>query len=309
MVCGIFNLSDCIMDRFGSFILSIVNAPLIPLLSAIKMLITLPADTGLFFPLWQAIVYVVSTMYGLFIMGAGFNFIISGYNVERREWAKEWLQNTVLMIFCVQASFLIYSAMAEISAGMTAGIVNLIDPTFFLITLDDPASLGLQITLGFAYLIVLFITVIIFSIIYLLASIGVLFAPFGSFFYFIPPLRDIGRFILSMSLFVLFLPFFGSLIILGSSVLLKTTGLSGIKLILVMGAFVLVNILTILASILAVVRAVMGVLNSGIGRSIMFLKGSVLSAIAPKQPEQPSGREQWGKPRYDQPRFDRRYGK
>jgi len=133
----------------------------------------------------------------LFILFAGFNFIISGYNAEKRERAKEWLQNTILMILFVQTSFLVYTVIAELAAGLTSGIVGMIDQSFFLFTLDSLVNVFLQIVLGIFYIIILFITMIAFSINYLLASIGVLFFPFGLFFYFIPPLRDIGRFIIN----------------------------------------------------------------------------------------------------------------
>jgi len=307
MTCGILNLSDCIMNKFGDFILTIVNAPLLPLLNGIKILVTTPVDVSVFSSLWAVIVYVISTFYGLFILAAGFNFIISGYSFEKRERAKEWLQNTVLMILAVQSSFLAYQVMADLASGLTSGVINMIDPNFFLITLNDPVNLGLEIFLGTFYGITLMLTMIVFSITYLLSAVGVLFFPFGLFFYFIPPMKDMGRFIISKLLFVLFLPFFACLILLGAGEIVKLPYFSSIKIMLMIGAFGLVNLLMVLLAVLAVFRAVTTVMNSGVVKGLLFFKGQFLAAaLTPKTEEPRNEREYWGKPRYDRGRG--RYG-
>lgn len=308
MACNLLNLPSCIMDAIGQFILSIINAPIQPFLSAIKLLLTQPANVQVFASLWAVLIYVISIFYGLFILFAGFNLIISGYNAEKRQRAKEWLQNAILMILFVQASFLIYKLVAELAAGITSGVVSMIDPNFFLFTLDSLVNIFLEIALGIFYILVLFVTVVIFAINYLLASIGVLFFPFGVFFYFIPPLRDIGRFIISKLMFVLFLPFFASLVLLGAAELLKVGSFSSIKIVLVIGAFALVNVLMILFAILAVLRGVMGVMRSDMARGMMFLKGHFLigSAMQKPAPDRHNDREYWGKVRKDYPQYERR---
>lgn len=302
MTCGILNLPECIVDQLTSFIQNIVNAPLIPFLDIIRRLLTQPANVSAFGSLWAVIIYVLSTFYGLFIMAAGFNFIISGYNAERRERAKEWLQNVILMIFFVQASFLLYSLVAEMAAGITSGIINMIDPNFFLITIDNTINVGLEIVLGVVYLLTLLITIIALSVNYFLASIGVVFIPFGVFFYFIPPLRDIGKFIISKLAFVLFIPFFASLVLLGVSQLLTLSFFEYLKIVFMISAFMTINILMVILAILAVFRSVMGVLRSDIGRSVLFFKGHLLAGVAAQKPEQPSqynDREYWRKVRKD----------
>jgi hypothetical protein len=306
MVCDLLDLPGCIMDAIGQFFLSIINAPIQPFLSAIKLLLTQPASIDVFASLWGVMVYVISIFYGLFIIIAGFNFVISGYSAEKRTRAKEWMQNVILMVLFVQASFLIYKLIAELAAGVTAGVVGMIDPNFFLFTLDSIVNIFLQIALGIFYMFVLFVTVVVFAINYLLASIGILFFPFGVFFYFIPPLRDIGRFIISKLMFVLFLPFFASLVLLGASELVKVGAFSSIKILLMIGAFSLVNVLMILLAILAVVRGVMGVMRSDIARGVLFLKGNFLLGSALKKPAEPEGREYWGRVRSDYPGYERR---
>ncbi len=276
MECTLFNLPACILEALGEFILSIINAPILPFLNIIKNLLTQPANVQAFASLWAVLIYVISIFYGLFILFAGFNLIISGYNAEKRERAKEWLQNTLLMIIFVQASFLIYKLAAELASGISSGVVQMIDPNFFLFTLDSLANIFLEISLGIFYIIILFITVIAFAVNYLLASIGVLFFPFGLFFYFIPPLRDIGRFIISKLMFILFLPFFASLILLGAAELVKVGNFDMIKIVLMIGAFALVNVLMILLAILAILRAVTGVMRTDAAKGMMFLKGHFL---------------------------------
>jgi len=283
MTCGILNLPDCIIQRFTDFLLSLVNAPLLPLLDALKTFVTQPANVAAFSSLWGVMIAVLSTFYGLFMLAAGFNLIISGHSLERREQAKEWLQNTVLMILCVQASFLIYRLLAELAAGVTSGVVSMIDPSFFLITLDNPVNVGLEITLGMAYVVVLLLTLIVFSINYLLASIGVLFFPFGLFLYFIPPLRAIGRFIINFLTFILFLPFFASIVLLGTAELLKVGAFANVKILLVIGGFMLIDVLMVLLALLAIVKSVMSVLNSSLTRGILFLKGNILAAALPQK--------------------------
>ncbi len=273
------------MEAIGNFILSIINAPILPFLNVIKNLLTQPANIAPFGSVWAVLIYVISIFYGLFILFAGFNFIISGYNAEKRERAKEWLQNTILMMLFVQASFLIYKLMAELAAGIASGVVGMIDPNFFLFTLDNFSNIFLQIVLGIFYVIILFITVVTFSINYLLASMGVLFFPFGLFFYFIPPLRDIGRFVISKLVFILFLPFFASLVFLGGAELVKVGSFDMIKIVIMIGAFALVNVLMILLAILAVFRSVMGVMRSDIAHGLMLFKGHFLISSAMQKPE------------------------
>ena len=107
--CGLTNLAVCIPQKFYEFTLNVVNAPLQPFLDLTKNLLSEPVNIENFIPLWAVIIYIISIFYGLFIIIAGFNLIVSGYSSERRERAKQWLKNVVLMVFFVQASYYIYS--------------------------------------------------------------------------------------------------------------------------------------------------------------------------------------------------------
>lgn len=171
----------------------------------------------------------------------------------------------------------------------------MIDSRFFLLTFDNAVNIGLEIVLGIFYLIILFITMIVFAVIYLFSSIGIILFPFGIFFYFIPPLKDIGRFIINNILFILFLPFFSSIILLGVAELQK--GMASIKIILMIAGFALIDVLLILLAIFAIYRAVNTVRRSDVARATVYIK----QTITPR-PESPrfepriSEREYWHDP-------------
>ncbi len=301
-MCDILDIVDipqCVLDTIIEFVQSAVNAPLVPFLQTIKMLLTQPANISPFGALWAVIIYLISTFYGLFIMFAGLNFIISAYSPERRYRAKEWLQNVILMIICVQASFLIYHLISQLASGLAGAIVGLIDPNFFYITVDGAVSLAFGIALSFAYFVTLLVTIVTLSVNYFLASVGIVFFPFGVFLYFIPPLRDIGKFIISKLMFILLLPFFASILLLGVSVLMDVSGFSGIKVLFMISAFVAVNVLMILLAILAVFRSVMGVMRSDVARGLLFFKGHLAPALSKQEPSPPNERDYYGQFRKD----------
>lgn len=296
-------LVDCLLGAFGDWLVDVINAPVTPFLETIKTLLSAPPSVEAFYSLWVVIVSVISIFYGLFILFAGFNLIVSGGSVERRYNAKQWLQNVLLMVLAVQSSYLLYMVISQLASGLSAGVVSLIDPSFFQFTLDSFTNVALEISLGVIYLFSLNISVLVFAITHIIASVGVLFFPFGLFFYFIPPLRDIGRFIISKLMFVLFLPFFASLILLGSAQLVSVESFGMIKFVLVVGAFQLVNLLMIILAFLAIFRAVMSVLHSDLAKGIMLVKGYFVAALATgsdkKQPAV-SDREFWSKPKTDE---------
>ncbi|MBI4154800.1 hypothetical protein HY498_01800, partial [Candidatus Woesearchaeota archaeon] len=104
----IHDLVAAIFNSLKNFILDILNAPISPLVDFLKSLIQEPINIDLFQRYWEIIVYVISIFYGLILLTAGFNFIVSSYDVIRRERAKEWLKNSVLIIIFVSSSCLIY---------------------------------------------------------------------------------------------------------------------------------------------------------------------------------------------------------
>ena len=266
--CGLTNVATCLPEKFFEFITSVMNAAIQPLLKLVQTLLTEPANVNTFQPLWAVIVYVISLFYGLFFLFAGFNLMISGYDSAKREKAKYWLRNVVLMIIFVQASFLIYSLILELSSLMTAGVINIIDPKFFLMTLDNGLNFGLQLSLLSFYIITMITTIVLLGLRYLFAIIGVVFFPIAMFFYFIPPLQNYGKLITNLLLVIIFVPFFDAVMLFGASALLKIPVFANFKIVLTIVAFTAVNLLMIVLTIFAIIKAATSVLDSDMGKGI-----------------------------------------
>lgn len=266
--CGLTNLATCLPEKFFEFMLSMLGAPIAPLLELIKGLLTEAVNINIFFSLWTIIVYIISLFYGLFFIFAGFNFMISGYNSSRRENAKVWMRNIILMIIFIQGSFFIYDLIIEINALLSAGVIGLIDPNFFLLTADSFASMGLQLSLVIPYLIVLVLTIILLGLRYLLVSIGVVLFPFAIFFYFIPPLQQYGKMILNVLLVVIFVAFFDAVILFGASALIGIPIFANFSIVVAIVAFLTIDLLMIYLVIFALIKSATSVMNSDVGTTV-----------------------------------------
>lgn len=265
--CGLTNLAVCIPEKLYQYTLSIINAPLQPFLELTQNLLSEPVNIETFIALWAIVIYILSMFYGLFILFAGFNFIISGYSTVRREKAKIWLKNIILMIFFVQASYYIYSILLELSSSLTTGVINLIDPNFFLLTIDNYVNIGLELILGIFYLITLVISIILLALRYLIVAIGIIFFPIGLFLNFIPVLKSYGKLIINILMIIIFIPFFHALMLLACSKLVEIPIFANIKILLMIASFSLVNISTILLVLFAVIKSALAILNSDLGRT------------------------------------------
>jgi len=243
--CGILNLATCIPEKMFDFFLNILNAPIQPLLNLVKSLLTEPINVSLFTSLWAIILYTISLFYGLLLVYAGFNFMISGYDAQKRSKAKEWLKNILIMIVLVQASYFLYEIVIDIGSLLTTAIINLIDESFFLITADNLINIGLQFFFAAFYVITLIITTILLAIRYIIVAVGVVFVPLGVFFYFIPPLQDYGKFIFNFLGICIFMTFFDALVFLVCSELTNIPIFADIKILVMIGAFSISNLLMI----------------------------------------------------------------
>ena len=241
--CSLLNLSVCIPQKLFEFFITVINAPIQPLLGLTKSLLTEPINLELFTSLWIIVLYVLSMFYGLLMLYSGFMFIISGYDVAKREKAKEWFRNIFIMIVLVQASYFLYSAIIDINSLLTAGVINMIDQTFFLITADNIVNIGLQFFLGSFYVIALLITTILLTFRYILVAGGVVFVPIGIFLYFIPPVNAYGKLILNFLGICIFVTFFDALILLICSKLIDIPIFQNFKILVMITAFLIINFL------------------------------------------------------------------
>ena len=266
--CGLTNLAVCLPEKFFEYILSIFNAPLEPLLNLTKNLMSESVNIMLFHSFWAVIVYVISLFYGLFFMFAGVNFIISGYDAVKRENAKQWLRDIVLMVLFIQASFFIYALLIDLSARLTGGVLDIIPSEFFLLHAQGVADFGLQLIMLLPYLLVLVITIIFLGLRYLLVSIGVVLFPLAIFFYFIPPLKSYGKLILNILVMTIFITFFNAVILFGASQLMLIPIYQNVSIFLTISAFFTLDLLMIFALLFGIIKSVFSVLDSDIGRNV-----------------------------------------
>ncbi|MBI2449613.1 hypothetical protein HYV49_04930 [Candidatus Pacearchaeota archaeon] len=253
--CGLLNLATCLPEKFFQYLVNIINAPIKPLLSLVKGLLSEPISLSLFVNLWAIIIYLISMFYGLFLLYSGFNFMISGHDVQKREQAKTWLRNIVIMIILVQASFLLYEIAIELSSILTTAVLSLLDKNFFLLTFDNIINIGLQLIFFFVYLLALLLTAIILIIRYVIVAVGVVFFPIGIFFYFIPPLRQYGSLILNFLGIAIFITFFDAIILIGFSKLLGIQLFSSMKILVMISAFLFIDALMFFLMFFSLIKA------------------------------------------------------
>jgi len=181
-------------------------------------------------------------------MYAGLQFLVSGFNVVKREMAKEWLRNTVLMIVFIQASFYLYGLILNISALLTAGILSLVNQDFFLLTADNLPNIGLEFVFTGLYVVFLVISVLFLTIRFLVVTFGIVFVPIGIFCYFIPPLRSYGKLILQLLGMLIFITIIDAIIILSCSQLLNTAIFQDFKILLMIVCLMIIDLVFIILS-------------------------------------------------------------
>jgi hypothetical protein len=243
--CGLLNLATCLPAKFVEYFQQLLNAPLQPLLYLVEDLLVEPVEISLILPVWAIIIYIISMFYGLFFIYSGFSLMVSGYDVEKRVRAKLWFKRIFLMIISVQSSYLIYKLLIEISSSLSISIIKQVSSNFFLLTADSFINLGLSIIFTASYVAILLMTIITLSFRYLLVFIGVVYFPIGLFFYFVPPLKVYGKFIINLFLAMIFFNFFATLVLLISSLLMEVPMFTNFKMLLMLTSFLIVNLMMI----------------------------------------------------------------
>ncbi len=270
--CGLLNLATCLPSKFFEYIATLVNAPLQPLLYVVKGLLSAQVELHLFVSLWAIIIYMLSMFYALLIVYSGFNMMVSGYDVTKREKAKEWLKNIVIMIILVQSSFFIYELVVQLSAIMTSTTLTLVDPNFFLLTLDNLNNIALEIVFFVLYIIVLILTIVMLIARYAIVCIGVVLFPIGIFFYFIAPLRPYGILILHFLAVSILITFFDAIILVGFSKLIAIPLFADTKILVMITAFSCINVLMLFLMFFSIIKAA---LNLGVKVAVIASKLSV----------------------------------
>ncbi len=255
--CGLLNLASCLPEAFFNYIASFLNAPLQPLLDLTKNLISAQVNIQLFSSLWAIIIYILSMFYAILIIYSGFQFIISGYDAQKREKAKSWLRNIVIMIVLVQASFFIYDLAIQVSSVMTSTTLSLINNNFFIITGDNISNIALEIIFFIIYIIFLLITALILIIRYGIVAIGVVLFPIAIFCYFVQPLRSYGILILNFLGIAMFVTFLDAIVLIGFSKLVEISLFANIKILVMISAFGLINLMMLFLMFFSIFKAAM----------------------------------------------------
>jgi hypothetical protein len=270
--CGITNLGSCLVEKLFEFILYILNLPIKALLAIINNLMIEPVNISLFAGMWSIIIYILSLFYGILLLIVGFRFILSGSAPEQREKAKKSLMNTILMMVLVQTSYFLYDLILQVVSSITSVIYGMIPASFFLVTSGDFSNIGLELAFIIPYIIILVFTSIILALRYICVGMGVIFFTIGIFFYFIEPLEAYGKLILNYLGVLISLPIMYAIILLASSKFLEAGAFSDMKILVMIGGFGLINLLTIFFVLFVIFKAansrpvkqIVTVVNSGV---------------------------------------------
>ena len=209
-------------------------------------------------------------------MYVGFKFIISGYSFEKREKAKSDLTNILIMIVLVQASFYLYSLLNQIIASVTTVTLNMVNQNFFLLTIDNVTNIGLEIILLIPYLVSIVITLILLTLRYVIVSAGVILFAVGIFCYFFEPLKHYGKLIINFLIATISITFFYSIIFLASSMLIDIPVFQNYKILVMIGAFSFVNLITLAIALFVIVNSASKV--AGPIMKVVSVVGAVVGA-------------------------------
>ena len=257
--CGLLNLASCIPQKFFEYLVSILNTPIKPLIGFIYNILSEPINLQLFVSVWAIIIYTISMFYAFLLIYSGFNFMISGYDPEKREQAKVWLRNVVIMIILVQASFFMYELAIELSSVLTTATLSLIDNEFFLLTFNNLGDIGLSLIFLIVYLATLLLTSLILIIRYVFVAIGVVLFPVAIFLYFIPVLRQYGSLILNFLGVCIFVTFFDAIILIGFSKLLNVGIFANFKILVMVAAFLVINLIMAFLMLFSIVKGALSI--------------------------------------------------
>ena len=113
-------------ELFLEYSLRILNQSLEPFLNSIKDQLGHNPNIDNNHTTWKIITYTLSFLYLLLILYAGLLFITAGTDSMKKQQAKEWITNVIIMLILIQSSFYLYGIVLELGSGMNQAILNLI---------------------------------------------------------------------------------------------------------------------------------------------------------------------------------------
>lgn len=262
--CSILSLDACILNAIIDFIILVVNVPSATLIKLNKSLLLSQGNINSFYNMWRLMLYVLSMFLSLMFIFAGFCFITAGGDMIKRENAKIWLKNTIIMLVLLQSSYFIYDVALQISTVLTKSIFGMINFDFFVIA-SNFRSAALDLVLAPVYLGVLLSTAVILCLRYVIITAGILLFPFGIFFYFIPPLKPYGSLINNFIFSNMFVTFFASLILFVFSKIAYLDVFRNMKILVTITAFFTVDLIVILLMLFVVIKSALMIVGVVMG--------------------------------------------
>ncbi|PIN77985.1 hypothetical protein COV14_04800, partial [Candidatus Woesearchaeota archaeon CG10_big_fil_rev_8_21_14_0_10_33_12] len=92
---------------------------------------------------------------------------------------------------------------------------------------------------------------------YVIVAIGIVFVPLAVFLYFIPPLKEYGRLIMNFLGVCVFSTFFDAVILLACSKLVDVSIFGNFKILVMITAFSIVNLLMIYLLVFTLIKSAM----------------------------------------------------
>ncbi len=239
--CSWLNIGDCITNTLFGFLNSLFFSPIQALVIIVRNMMTETVNLSNFSYMWAVIVYVLSLFYGLLILYAGVNFMLSGHDAVKRAKSKEWFQNIFIMIVLVQMSYYIYGVFVGVNAGLTSIVMNRINMNFFSLATGSIANLAMSIIFSFLGVTTLLVTILLYGLRYVIINVGLIFFPIAIFLYFIPSMQEYGKSIINFLLTSIFISFFSALIVYVCSQGAGSSAISSYGILITITAFSLVN--------------------------------------------------------------------
>ena len=253
--CSWLNIGQCITDTLFGFLNTLFYSPIQALVLIVQRMMTETVNLSNFSHMWAVIVYVLSLFYGLLILYAGVNFIISGHDAVKRSKSKEWFQNIFIMIVLIQMSYYIYGVIIGVNSGLTSIVVNAINQNFFSIATGSISNLAMSILFSFLGIVTLLITILLFGLRYIIINFGLVCFPIAIFLYFIPSLKEYGKAIITFLLTSIFISFFDALIIYVCSQGAGSSAISSYGILITITAFSLVNFMMFYFIFLSLIKS------------------------------------------------------
>jgi len=247
------------------------------LLSLAKELISANPDPQLMFGWWQSIVTIISCFYLLVFLVIGFAFMINGHSVVKREQAKEWLKNAVMMIIGVSVSFYLYQLILELSSGITkflwvTGFEQFFEPSIF-------AGAGILLLLLFSCTIALSLITLFLRYVFLL--MGVVLFPIGIFLYLTPKFDNWGKIIFNFLGVMLATQFIDVIVLIATQqALLQLGGNAGASFVLPLG-FLIITITNIAIILYAIVKSALSIVTQApiLNMAVSAVTGNIAGVI------------------------------